>query len=78
MRAQQIQGYGKLVLVKHENGYVTIYAHLDSIGVKRGDVVSAGQRIGTVGKSGNVREPQLHFEIREKGKVAVDPTKFLD
>lgn len=78
-RAQQIQGYGKLVLVKHDNGFVSIYAHMDSIAVKRGDVVSAGQKIGTVGKSGNVREPQLHFEIREKqGKVPVDPTKFLD
>ena len=78
-RAQQIQGYGKLVLVKHDNGFVSIYAHMDSIAVKRGDVVSAGQKLGTVGKSGNVREPQLHFEIREKqGKVPVDPTKFLD
>lgn len=78
-RAQQIQGYGKLVLVKHDNGFVSIYAHMDSIDVKRGDVVSAGQKIGSVGKSGNVREPQLHFEIREKqGKVPVDPTKFLD
>lgn len=78
-RAQQIQGYGKLVLVKHDNGMVSIYAHLDSIDVKRGDVISAGQKIGTVGKTGNVREPQLHFEIREKqGKVPVDPIKFLD
>ncbi len=78
-RAQQIQGYGKLVLVKHDNGFVSIYAHMDSITVKRGDVVTAGQKIGVVGKSGNVREPQLHFEIREKnGKVPVDPTKFLD
>jgi murein DD-endopeptidase MepM/ murein hydrolase activator NlpD len=78
-RAQQIRGYGKLVLIKHDNGVMTIYAHLDSISVKRGDVVSAGQQIGTVGKSGNVREPQLHFAILEKqGKVPVDPEKLLD
>lgn len=77
-RTEQIPGYGKLVLVKHDGGMVTIYAHLEDIKVKRGDVVEAGQKIGTVGKTGNVKDPQLHFEIRKNGKTPVDPTQFLD
>ncbi|AIK95781.1 LysM peptidoglycan-binding domain-containing M23 family metallopeptidase [Candidatus Odyssella acanthamoebae] len=76
-RTEQIPGYGKVVLVRHQDGVITVYAHLDQITVKRGDVVTAGQKIGTVGKTGNVKEPQLHFKIN-KGKTPVDPTKYLD
>lgn len=76
-RTEQIPGYGKVVLVRHQDGIITVYAHLDQISVKRGDTVSAGQKIGTVGKTGNVKEPQLHFKIN-KGKTPVDPTKYLD
>lgn len=75
---RQLGAYGKLVLVRHDNGYVTIYAHLDDVNVKRGDVVAAGQKIGTVGKTGNVKEPQLHFEVRKNNKTPVDPRSFLD
>lgn len=78
-RTRQVAGYGKIVLVKHDGGYLTIYSHLDDINVKRGDVVQAGQKIGTVGKTGNAQEPQLHFEIRKNGgKTPVDPTTVLD
>jgi murein DD-endopeptidase MepM/ murein hydrolase activator NlpD/predicted small secreted protein len=76
-RTEQIPGYGKVVLVRHQDGIITVYAHLDQITVKRGDMVKAGQKIGTVGKTGNVKEPQLHFKIN-KGKTPVDPTKYLD
>ncbi len=76
-RTEQIPGYGKVVLVRHQDGVITVYAHLDQITVKRGDIVTAGQKIGTVGKTGNVKEPQLHFKIN-KGKTPVDPTKYLD
>ncbi|MBW8310277.1 MAG: M23 family metallopeptidase [Candidatus Paracaedibacteraceae bacterium] len=76
-RTEQIPGYGKVVLVRHQDGIITVYAHLDQITVKRGEVVTAGQKIGTVGKTGNVKEPQLHFKIN-KGKTPVDPTKYLD
>ena len=67
-----LQGYGNLVLVKHKNGWVTAYAHLDSILAKRGEKVRRGQTIGTVGSSGGVARPQLHFEMRRNNK-AVDP-----
>ncbi|WP_010297996.1 M23 family metallopeptidase [Candidatus Odyssella thessalonicensis] len=76
-RTEQIPGYGKVILIRHQNGFISVYAHLDQILVKRGDTVAAGQKIGTVGKTGNVKEPQLHFKLN-KGKTPIDPTKLLD
>lgn len=72
----QLRGFGNVVLIKHENGYMSVYAHLDEVSVKRNDTIKAGQKIGTVGKSGNVKEPQLHFEIR-KGTTPIDPKNLL-
>jgi len=72
----ELKGYGNLVLVRHQNGYVTAYAHASELMVKRGDQVKRGQIIARSGQTGNVNAPQLHFEIR-KGKVPVDPVQFL-
>jgi murein DD-endopeptidase MepM/ murein hydrolase activator NlpD len=72
----EVKGYGNLVLVKHENGYVSAYAHNGSLNVKRGEQVKRGQVIATSGQTGNVTSPQLHFEIR-KGAQPVDPMKHL-
>jgi murein DD-endopeptidase MepM/ murein hydrolase activator NlpD len=72
----ELKGYGNLVLVRHQNGYVTAYAHASELMVKRGDQVKRGQIIARSGQTGNVSAPQLHFEIR-KGKVPVDPVQFL-
>lgn len=72
----EVKGYGNLVLIKHENGYVSAYAHNGSLSVKRGEQVKRGQVIATSGQSGNVTSPQLHFEIR-KGAQPVDPLKYL-
>lgn len=71
-----LKGYGKLVLVRHPNGYVSVYAHNGEIKVKRGESVKRGQVIAASGSSGNVTSPQLHFQIR-KGSQAVDPMKML-
>ena len=71
-----IEGYGNLVLVRHDKGYITAYAHLDSASVKRGAVLSKGQVLGKVGMTGNVKTPQLHFEIR-KGTKALNPAVLL-
>ena len=65
-----------MVLLKHDGGYITSYAHADTITVQRGDVVERGQTIATVGSTGTVVDPQLHFQIRQ-GKKAIDPTSFL-
>lgn len=72
----EVKGYGNLVLVRHDNGYVSAYAHTSEITVKRGDKVRRGQVIAKSGQTGNVTSPQLHFEIR-KGSTPVDPIPFL-
>ena len=60
----QVPEFGNLVLVKHADGWVTAYAHLSRADVKMRQTVTQGQQIGTVGSSGGVAEPQLHFEVR--------------
>ena len=71
-----LKGYGNLILLKHDNGWFTAYAHADKISVKKGAVIKAKQAIGTVGKTGGVKTPQLHFEVRYKTKP-VDPSLYL-
>lgn len=72
----ELRGFGNLLLVRHADGWITAYAHLDKSLVRKGQKVTRGQAIGTVGTSGGVSQPQLHFEIR-RGTQAVDPAKFL-
>ncbi|MDX2101518.1 MAG: peptidoglycan DD-metalloendopeptidase family protein [Alphaproteobacteria bacterium] len=72
----EIRGFGTLILVRHADGFVTAYAHLDAAVVQRGDTVRRGQVIGRVGQTGAVEQPQLHFEVRQ-GTQAVDPQRFL-
>lgn len=73
----ELKGYGNLVLVRHDNGWVTAYAHNDEMLVKRGDKVTRGQVIAKAGKSGQVEQPQVHFELRQ-GAKPVDPIPFLE
>jgi murein DD-endopeptidase MepM/ murein hydrolase activator NlpD len=72
----ELKGYGNLVLIRHDDGYVTAYAHAQSISVNRGDRVEKGQVIGLAGATGDVASPQLHFEIR-RGVQPVDPKPLL-
>lgn len=72
----ELKGYGKLILVRHSNNWVTAYAHNKSLLVKRGDKVRRGQVIAKSGKSGSVTQPQLHFELR-KGSKPVNPMRHL-
>lgn len=69
-------GYGNLIIVDHGNGYRTYYAHLNSILVRVGESVGQGQRIGSVGNTGNSTGPHLHFEIRYNN-VLRNPFGFL-
>jgi murein DD-endopeptidase MepM/ murein hydrolase activator NlpD len=72
----ELKGYGNLILIRHDSGFVTAYAHADSVQVKRGERVERGQVIGSVGDTGDVTQPQLHFELRH-GTRPVDPTPYL-
>jgi murein DD-endopeptidase MepM/ murein hydrolase activator NlpD len=73
----ELKGYGNLVLVRHDNGWVTAYAHADELLVKRGDRIKRGQVIAKAGRSGQVDQPQVHFELRQSQKP-VDPTPYMD
>ena len=72
----ELRGFGNLLLIKHSGGWVTAYAHNEKVLVKRGARVSKGQPIATVGSTGSVKRPQLHFEMRH-GRIAKDPKKYL-
>jgi murein DD-endopeptidase MepM/ murein hydrolase activator NlpD len=71
-----LKGFGNLVLVRHDAGWITAYAHLESAKVLRGQTLQRGQVIGTVGATGNVPSPQLHFELR-RGSEPLNPEPFL-
>jgi|GEM_PF-154072 len=73
----EVRGYGNLVLVRHDNGWVTAYAHNDQLLVQRGDRVRRGQVLAKAGKTGNVDQPQLHFELRQ-GPKPVDPLPHME
>jgi murein DD-endopeptidase MepM/ murein hydrolase activator NlpD len=72
----ELKDYGNLVLIAHAGGFITAYAHAQSIAVARGDHVEKGQIIGTAGESGGVDRPQLHFEIRD-GMKPLNPVRLL-
>ena len=72
----EVKGMGNLIIIQHSGGWMTVYAHMDSMNVKRGMRVNVGQKIGAVGKTGKVDNPQLHFEIR-KGTKAYNPNAYL-
>jgi murein DD-endopeptidase MepM/ murein hydrolase activator NlpD len=69
-------GWGFLVTISHGGGTQTMYAHLSRVGVRAGQRVAVGQRIGRIGSSGNSTGPHLHFEVRVRG-AAVDPLSGL-
>lgn len=73
----ELRGFGNLLLLRHADGWMTAYAHLDSFKVARGAGVKRGQPVGVVGQTGSVTAPQLHFEVR-RGSQAVDPTGYLE
>lgn len=71
-----IKSFGRLILIKHDGGIITAYAHLSDIVVTEGEVVALGQAIGSIGQSGRVETPQLHFEIR-KLRQPIDPRSLI-
>ncbi|MBC2852681.1 M23 family metallopeptidase [Cetobacterium sp. 2G large] len=74
--AGRASGYGKLIIIKHSDGYETRYAHLSQIDVKKGQKISQNQHIALSGATGRVSGPHLHFEIRKNGKIE-NPLTYL-
>lgn len=70
-----LRGYGKLLIVKHDNSFLSAYAHNQNLLVKEGQAVNKGQKIAELGDTDSDR-PKLHFEVRRQGKP-VDPVKYL-
>lgn len=75
-RAGMAGSYGNLIIIDHQNGTSTRYAHLSAFNVKAGDVVQKGQSIGKIGSTGRSTGPHLHFEVRVGG-VAKNPLDFI-
>lgn len=74
--SDKIKGLGNIILIKHDSGWITTYAHLNKILVEKGQTVNRGSIIGTVGNTGSVDTHQLHFEIRKRTKP-VNPEKYI-
>ena len=73
---ENMRGYGKVIMIEHKNGYITVYAHNLVNLVKEGEEVKKGEIIGQVGSTGRPSKPCLHFEIRKRGK-ACNPLLYL-
>lgn len=71
-----ITGYGRYVIIDHEDGFVSVYAHCATLTVSEGDRVEKGQQIANVGSTGNSTGPHLHFEIRRNG-AKQDPMIYV-
>lgn len=72
----ELKGFGNLILIKHNDGWITAYAHNDRLFVKKGQKVRKGEKIAAAGSTGGVNTPQLHFEIRS-GTKALNPMNYL-
>lgn len=72
----KIRGYGKMVVIRHDSGLSTVYAHNSKLLVKQGKKIKAGQKIAISGNTGRVRGAHVHFEVRQ-GVVALDPSELL-
>ena len=68
--------YGNFIMIKHNDGYITLYAHLNKVTVNLNQLVEQGEFIGLLGTTGRTTGPHLHFEVRRYGKP-VDPLKYL-
>ncbi len=70
--------YGNYVKLKHDNGMYTLYAHLATVNVKKGDKIKRGDVLGQMGQSGNAYGIHLHFEVRNASDNRINPTPYLD
>lgn len=74
---EEIPGFGKAIVIQHEDGKKSLYLHLKVCNAKVGQQVDIKTIIGRVGKSGGLKKPQLHFQIRDPNKKAINPLSVL-
>lgn len=74
--ASWFKGYGNMIIIDHGDSYYTVYAHAEELFTTKGTRVETGQVVATVGDSGSMIGPNLHFEIRHHGKP-IDPLKWI-
>jgi lipoprotein NlpD len=72
-----LAGFGKTIVVHHDDGMMTIYSHLKICQAKVGQKVTAKTVIGRVGKTGGIKKPELHFQVRSENKEPINPQKLL-
>lgn len=77
-KAKGNASYGNCVKIKHDNGYYTLYAHLEYTSVRKGQKVVKGQSIGYIGQTGKAFGKHLHFEVRNIKDVRINPIKYID
>ena len=75
-RGSQYKGYGRIVIIEYNQFWATLYGHLEDIRVKEGQIIKAGDVIGTMGNTGRSSGPHLHFELL-RNKIPVNPLPFL-
>jgi bla regulator protein blaR1 len=76
IEADENEAYGKFIIIKHDDVFETLYAHLNDFSVKKGDNVSSGQVIAHIGNTGYSTGPHLHYEVRKNGE-RVDPEEYF-
>jgi murein DD-endopeptidase MepM/ murein hydrolase activator NlpD len=76
-RKYDAMGFGNYIVIRHSYGFATKYAHMDNVYVEEGDIITQGQKLGTMGNTGLSTGPHLHFEVRI-GSQVVDPERFLN
>lgn len=72
-----LEGFGKTVVVQHDDGMMTVYSHLKLCIAKQGSKVTTKTVIGRVGKTGGIKKPELHFQLRDKNKESLNPLSYL-
>ena len=75
--ATWFKGYGNMIIIDHGENYYTVYAHAEELFASKGDTIDRGDVVATVGDSGSMIGPSLHFEVRHHGKP-VDPLKWIN
>ncbi len=74
--AENVNRFGRMIIIKHDETFVSLYAHLERIDIAKGKLVVQGEVIGAVGTSGGVESPRLYFQVR-KNRIPVDPERYL-